>query len=166
MQAMLLATFFAGSGLLTFQIYHLASKTGNDALQFVPGLPFAAACSFRFMRPRVRAFLGLLLSCGMWVVAFRIGTVFSMKMEPVAALAIAGLVGALGVTAATGIGCRSLYSRTSLLGAAILGAITGAPFGLIPGNSQQENLILALSFPLWQVAIGLWLWRRCATTES
>jgi len=165
MQAMLLATFFAGSGLLTFQIYHLASKTGNDALQFLPGLPFAAACSFRFMRPRIRALLGLVLSCGVWVVAFRIGTVFSMKMHPIAALAIAGLIGAVGVTAATGIGCRSLFSPPSLAGAALLGAMTGAPFGLIPGNSQQENLILAISFPLWQIAVGLWLWRWCATTE-
>src|SRR4051812_22006279 len=113
MQATLLATFFAGSGLLTFQIYLLASKTGNDALQFVPGLPFAAACSFRFMRPRARALLALLISGGVWLPAFRLGPFLPMKIDPIPPLAIAGLVGALGVTAVTGIGCRTLYSRKS-----------------------------------------------------
>ena len=167
---MLLATLFAGSGLLTYQVYSWVAKTGTDDLQLwlqlLTGLPFAVACSLRFMRPLQRAGTGILLDAITWVVAFRLGVALAGMMYPPLGLAIAGLVGALGVVAATGIGCSRLYSRRTLTGAALIGALAGSPFGLIVNRSEQENMILAICFPLWQIAVGLWIARRCATTES
>jgi hypothetical protein len=158
---MLLAVFFVGSGLLTYQVYYWVSKTGTDeyelALQLLTGLPFALACTLRFVRPRRWTVLAVFLDCVTWVVAFRLGLAL-LKVNPYFGMALAGAVGALGVMASTGLGCRVLWSRRTLAIAALVGAIAGAPFGLILNRSQQENLILAISFPLWQVAVGMWIW--------
>jgi hypothetical protein len=158
---MLLAVLFIGTGLLTYQIYYWVAKAADQyqvVLQFLPGLPFGVACSLRFVRPGKRIPLAILLDCVTWFIAFRLGLLSAGdNVNPYAVTAAAGMVGALGVTTSTGLGCSSLHSHRTLIGAAALGAITGAPFGLVVNRSPQENLILAISFPLWQVAVGLWI---------
>ena len=160
-KAMLLAVLFVGSGLLTYQVYYWVSKTSADeyqlALQLLTGLPFGIACSLRFVRPRRWATLAVLLDCMIWVAAFRLGLAL-LNINPYFGMALAGALGAIGVTASTGLGCRVLWSRRTLAIVALVGAIAGAPFGLIMNRSRQENLILAISFPLWQVAVGMCIW--------
>jgi hypothetical protein len=158
---MLLAVLFLGSGLLTYQIYYWVAKTSYDyqlILQLLTGLPFGVVCGLRFVRPRKWLALAVLLDCITWVAAYRFGLALSPSLNPFAGMALAGLVGGLGVMASTGLGCRILYSRQPFAGAALIGGIAGIPFGLVLNRSAQENLILAMAFPLWQVAIGLWIW--------
>lgn len=161
---MLPAVLFVGSGLLTYQVYYWVAKSGADQSQLLwqllTGIPFGVACSLRFMHPRKWIALAVFLDCLTWVAAFRLGLVFAGNINPFLGMAIAGLVGALGVTASTGLGFRVLYRRRALTGAALVGAIAGAPFGFSLNRSGHESLILAFCFPLWQVAVGLWIWRN------
>ena len=161
LKALILGMLFLGTGLLTYQIYSFvgkASDTYQFVLQFLPGLPFGIACSLRFMHPRTRIFWAVLLDCIAWDVAFRIGlTAAGDHMIPYVNTLVAGIVGALGVTAATGLACKPCLTRRVLIGSAVAGALGGIPFGLVVGRSPQENLILAMSFPLWQVLVGLWI---------
>lgn len=167
---MLLAILFAGSGLLTYQIYYQVAKSEPNGLQlwlqFFTGLPFAVACSLRLMRPWKWTVPGVLLDAATWMLAYRIGVGLVGSIYPPLAMAIAGLVGALGVTASTGLARHPLFSRSTLLGSALIGALFGAPFGLVVNRSDYENTILAICFPLWQIALGVWLGRRCATTGA
>jgi hypothetical protein len=165
LRATLLALFFLGSGLLTFQIYSWIAKTGPDeyqlVLQLLTGVPFGAACTLRFVRPGKWALPVLLLDCLTWVAAYRLALSLS-GLNAFAVTALAGAAGAVGVTASTGIGCRVLYSKRTLATAALIGAIAGWPFGLILDRSAQQDMILALAFPLWQVAVGLWIGKSAA----
>jgi hypothetical protein len=158
------AILFTGSGLITYQVYYWVARSVPDEYQMVAqlltGLPFGVACSVRFMRPEKWVKLAVLLDSVTWVAAYRLGLPLSGNLNPYVGMAVAGLLGALGVTASTGLGCRSLYSRRALGGAALLGAIAGTPFGLILNRTQHEAIILAISFPLWQVVVGLWIWRN------
>jgi hypothetical protein len=163
-RAMLIAVLFAGSGLMTYQFYYQVAKIASDDLQtwmqLFTGLPFAMACSLRLMTKRTWMPLAVALDCFSWLIAWRLGMALAGRMVPEIALAISGLTGAVGVTLSTGLGARVLYDRKTLLGSAVLGALTGAPFGLIVNRSALENTILAISFPLWQIAVGLWLAKR------
>ncbi len=151
-----------GSGLLTYQVYYWVAKSGSEdsqtLRQLLTGIPFGVACSLRFFGVRKWIAPAVFLDCVTWVVAFRLGLALSPSLNPFFAMAVAGLVGAVGVSASTGLGCRALYTRQALASAALVGAIAGVPFGLALNSSAQENLILAISFPLWQVAVGMWLW--------
>lgn len=158
---MLAAVLFVGTGLLTYQVYYWVARSVPDefqlAAQLLTGIPFGLACSLRFVRPRRWVPLTVLLGCVTWVAAYRIGLQLAGNPVPFAGMALAGLTGALGVTLSTGVGCRTLYRLPALIGAALAGAITGAPFGMVINHSNQENLILAISFPLWQIAVGSWI---------
>jgi hypothetical protein len=159
---MLLAVLFAGTGLLTYQLYSWIAKHGRDefqlALQLLTGIPFGAACSLRFMTERKWAPAGVVLDCIVWVAAYRLGLGLA-GVNPFFSTALAGLIGGIGVTASTGLGLRSIYSRRNLAVAGLVGAIAGLPFGLILDRSAQEDLILAIAFPLWQVAVGICIGR-------
>jgi hypothetical protein len=161
LRALLLAVLFVGSGLLTYQIYYWVARTSDQfqlALQLLTGLPFGLACSLRFVRPQKKWMaLAVFLDCVTWVAAFRLGIAFAGNLNPYVGMSLAGLVGGLGVTLATGLGCRTLYAGRTLAGAALAGAVAGAPFGLVLDRSIHENLVLAISFPLWQAAVGLWI---------
>jgi hypothetical protein len=150
---------FIGSGLLTYQIYYWIANPDRFPLvmQLLTGIPFGLACSVRFIRSRKWIPLAVLLDSATWVAAYRLGLPLAGNLNPYAGMAVAGILGGLGVTASTGLGCRSLYTRRALGGAALVGAIAGLPFGLLLNRSGQEALILAISFPLWQVAVGLWI---------
>jgi hypothetical protein len=159
LKALLLAVLFVGSGLLTFQIYTWTAKAGTDDtqlwLQLVTGLPFGVACSLRFMRERKWVSLGVALDCVTWVAAFRLALALAGHSSPYFGMAVAGMVGAIGVLAATGLGQRGIYRGVNFAWAGLIGGIAGLPFGLILNRSAQETMILALAFPLWQVAVGL-----------
>jgi hypothetical protein len=157
---MLLAVLFVGSGLLTYQIYRWISKNKDDyqfVYQLVTGLPFGMACSFRLMGQRKWIVPTVILDCITWVVAYRLGLALAGSVNPYPGMAIAGMVGGLGVTLATGLGRRTLYSWRTFAGAALVGAIAGLPFGLVLNRSAKEDLILAICFPLWQIAVGMWI---------
>jgi hypothetical protein len=163
----LLAVLFLGSGLLTYQAFYWVATSGVEdwqiALQLLTGIPFGAVCSFRFVRPRSWFALTLGLDCAVWVAAYRVGVGLS-GFNPYLGMALAGLLGGLGVTLSTGLGCRILYSRRTVAIAGLVGAVAGAPFGLVFGRSDQENIILAICFPLWQVVVGMWIWMNSERT--
>jgi hypothetical protein len=158
LRAILLAVLFLGSGLLTFQIYYWVAKSGSEDTQMLrqllTGLPFGAVCSLRFLRDRKWIVPAMLLDCVAWIVAFRLGLALSGNVNTYVGMAVAGAVGASLVALATG-------QRRAIGGATLTGAFAGMLFGLALTHPQHEILVLAFCFPLWQVAVGLWIWFSC-----
>ena len=158
LRAIVLAILFIGSGLLTYQIYYWVAKSGSDDTQMLrqlmTGVPFGAACSVRFLRDRRWILPAILLDCVAWILAFRLGLALSGNLNPYFGMAVAGALGGSLVALATG-------RRGAVAGAALTGAAAGALFGLGLTHPQHEILVLALCFPLWQVAVGLWIWFSC-----
>ena len=159
-KALPLAVLFVGSGLLTYQIYYWVAKIGNDDTQLfyqlLTGLPFGIACSLRFMRPSKWAIPAVVLDCVTWVVAYRV-TLAASGANVFLGAELGGFLGGLGVTAATGLGCRSLYTFRTLGVGALLGGLAALPFSLVLNGSEHEAMILAFAFPLWQVIVGIWI---------
>ena len=158
MRAIMLAVLFVGSGLLTYQIYYWVAKSGSEDTQMLrqlmTGVPFGVACSLRFLRNRKWILPAILLDCVAWILAFRLGLALSGNVNPYFGMAMAGALGGTLVALATG-------RRTAVAAAALTGAAAGALFGLGLTHPQREILVLALCFPLWQVAVGLSIWFNC-----
>jgi hypothetical protein len=149
---------YAGSGLLTFGVYYLIANRIPDQwqtiAQLLTGIPFGLALLVRSRRP---AALVVLLDSIAWVAAYRLALWLAV-VNPYFGTAMGGLLGGLCVSAAT-----RVYSRRLLPGSAFTGAVCGLPFGLIfTLPDAYTTLILAVSFPLWQIAVGLWIDRHAA----
>lgn len=154
------AALFVATGLLTYLIQSwIADHVGDKwqlFAQLLTGMPFGVALLSRARKQPIT----VLLDGVAWVAAYRLAVAVA-GVNSFLGTAVGGAVGALCVTAATGLGCRSLYSLRALTGAAFLGAVFGLPFGLIATlPDQQTTWIIAGSFPLWQVAVGQWIDRR------
>ncbi len=162
---LLVAGLLIGSGVLTRSVYAWVAKSADSGSQdfiwseLVVGLPFAVVTGILWIRPAAWIPVAAFLDCVTWLGAYRVALFLAGQLNPYIGMAVGGLVGALGVTAATGLGCRSLYRARCIFGAALAGAVAGVPFGLAVNRSGYENTILFVSFPLWQVVVGVWLYR-------
>jgi len=168
-KALWLAALFIASGLLTCTIYLIKYDVPDHYylwLQLQTGLPFALACSLLWVRPARWIPAAVLIDCVIWVAALYIGVYLTFKVYSGVNTLLAGLLGGVGLTLATSLGCRSLLNRRTLLGAAFLGAVAGIPFGFSQGRSSRETMIFLVSFPIWQLAIGMWLHSRYSDIKN
>jgi hypothetical protein len=157
---------FLASGLATFGVYFLTSKAIDSLLtETVPGLPFAVACSLLWVRPSRRIPLTVVLNCLSWLGALRLA-LFLSSVNEYLGMAVAGLLGAASLAAFTGFGHRSFWSARILGGSGVVGAIAALPFALVFANSAYETPILLVSFPIWQMAVGLWLWTAASASAE
>ncbi|HYL78311.1 MAG TPA: hypothetical protein VEU96_29240 [Bryobacteraceae bacterium] len=122
-------------------------------------LPFAAVSVALWVRSFTPALIIVILDALAWQAGFRTAIALAGLGE-YAAVCIGGFVGAAGVVASMGLIRRELLSQAGW--AALLGAVTAAPFGLWlrvdSGASSGSHLpLLIMCFAVWQIAIGLFL---------
>jgi len=174
---LLVAVLFLGSGYLTYWMYswteahyHIHTFTTDAFYELWIGLPFAILSVALWVRPKARISLVvasvILLDCVAWALAHWTALYLSWLPNGYVNMAIAGFVGGLGVTLATGLGCARLRSFSCRAGGAVVGAIAAIPFGQLVDASAHKGIVysphdqtvLAVSFPVWQIAVGLWLY--------
>ena len=145
------AVVYLVAGLATFGIHfaitNLVPDQWQTLAQLVTGLPFALAlCRYT---PK-NAVLCVILDCVTWVAAYRLA-LWLAGVNAYFGTAAGGALGGLCVTATTG-----LRSLRVLILAALVGALAGAPFGLVGTQPDTyTTLILVICFPIWQIAVGL-----------
>jgi hypothetical protein len=173
-RAISVAALFVASGLLTFKLYSWGERSSHphdfftDAwFELRTGLPFATASTTLWARPLGWIPLIAFLDCLAWLAAYWVAIFLWSRTGTYVSMATAGLVGALGVTLFTGLGCRRLWSSKWLIRAAITGAVAGIPFGMFSNTQSTPNEnVLVWSFPLWQTVLGVGFYLKNKTAVS
>jgi hypothetical protein len=163
LRAIPVALLFAASGWLTYWLYITGERSAH-AHDFLTdtwfylrtGLPFAIASTALWVRPAPWMPLIALLDCVAWFAAYWVAIFLWPRAGTFPGMAVAGMVGAVGVTLFTGLACRRLWSSRWLLRAAIAGAVAGLPFALFSSTDSTPNQnVLVWAFPLWQLVLGV-----------
>lgn len=141
----------------------------------VAAIPFALLCVALFLRSR-RAVISVVLNAAVWPGAyyfvlingrwaFRTYGETGNRTAGLVIYALAGALGAAGVTLADAVACRRLFSVRCLAIAAGLGAIAvclaRVPFDVSPRSLYTgfEDLATLVG---WQVLVGTYLYWECA----
>jgi hypothetical protein len=155
---------FAASGILTYQLY-VWGEQGSHAHNIVTdtwyelrtGLPFGILSATLFVRPLKRFPWIAFLDCFAWFAAYYTAIALWSRIGSYGSMAVAGFVGALAVAFFTGLARRELWTRRSLFQIALVGGAAGMPFAIAPSSTPNLN-VLTWTFPLWQIAVGAWLY--------
>jgi uncharacterized membrane protein len=154
LKLILAAVLFAGAGVLSELLMDTAlTKTFLGVAPAV--LPFAILAAILCVRPAIRMPVVAVLLCLVWACAFWVALALDRQI-PHANMYAAGLVGGLGVGAATAIGCRKLVNARPLLLLAAAGAIAAMPFQFPFFGSDWMNM--AGAFAIWQAVVGTLLY--------
>jgi hypothetical protein len=151
------AILFALSGLMTFGLLN----TWNPGF-YIGGVTFGLLAVILFARPGWMWLVIIALINVVWIAAWRnaVFLITNLGWNSYAGMIVSGIIGGIGVTAAAGIGRRSLLAMQPMLVVAVAGAIASLPFGWW----EQKNTDSALPwcFAIWQCVAGVTLW-ACAS---
>ncbi|MGA3026965.1 MAG: hypothetical protein ABSF98_19585 [Bryobacteraceae bacterium] len=155
LKLILAAVLFVGAGVLSELLMDTAlTKTFLGVAPAV--LPFAVLAAILCVRPALLMPVVAILHCLVWAGAFWVAVALD-RGTPHANMCAAGLVGGLGVAAATAIGCRKLIRARPLLLLAGVGAVAAVPFQL-PLFAEGSDAAMAWPFAIWQAAVGTLLY--------
>jgi predicted neutral ceramidase superfamily lipid hydrolase len=154
LKLILAAVLFAGTGALTDVL--AGTWLTKTFLGVAPAvLPFAILAAILCVRPVLRMPLVAILICAVWAGAFWLAVALD-RGDSYLNMFAAGLVGGLGVAAATAIGCRRLIHLRSVCLLAAAGTLAAAPFHwrVLP----QDDAAMICAFVIWQCAVGTLLY--------
>jgi hypothetical protein len=160
-EPVVVVVLFALSGALS---YFLFTFWNNQ--EFPPGIPFGLVAAFWLVRPWKLWPVSIVLIDLVWIGSVHTAIALMSDKRTYLAMAVAGLIGGLGVAIATGIGCRTLLSIPSLAMAAIAGGLAALPFGWWVQGSEKNAFAGVACFAIWQAAVGTTLWARSSPVRE
>jgi hypothetical protein len=147
------AVLFALSGVITD--LQLANW---DRGFYLGGVSFGLLAAIVFFRPGWMWLLLIVLMNLVWIAAWKTAVylITDLTWNSYVGMAIAGVIGGVGVAASTGIERRNLLAIQPLLVTAVAGGIASVPFGYWEPRSSDSPLIWC--FAIWQCVTGVTLW--------
>jgi hypothetical protein len=162
---------FALSGLLGAAIFLAVTRAESDWVYFLPALPFGIACAFMCLRSSVLAVAASATYCLFWAAAFYVAAYLVGKdVNQYVAMLLAGLIGGAGVAGLTSIDAPRLRTASSFVSAGAIGAVFALPFAFYAkppdGFPLSEETVLRVSFAIWQVAVGTYVYAIVAANRA
>jgi hypothetical protein len=138
----------------------------SPLLMFTP-LPFIALSVILFMRTW-KAALIIPLNFIAWSIAYTIASHLSNDsatylVSPYLITCLASITGGLGVTAADSLSHSRLLSSRYVVGALLITAIAGLPFGTMDASVSRGFWNWARSLIVWQSSLGTYLYYVCTS---
>ncbi len=154
----IVAVLFVLSGAISYVLF---SAWNNPA-----GVPFGLLAAYLFVRSWKLWAVVVVLVDLVWIASVRTAFALIADNRTYFAMAVAGLVGGLGVALATGLGCRSLLSVRCVCAAGIAGTLAALPFGWWVQGSEKNAFAGVTCFAIWQAVVGTTLWARSSPVRA